>query len=506
MRGSRPRAWTTSRSSTAERTARSASSSVATGIPNTAITASPTNSRRCRRGARARPGPRRTPIHQPAQRLGIRPLPDRRRPRQIAEEHRDHLAHLAHRPGRERSATRRAEPEVVRALAPTPCAHRHAPSLRPVEERLTISERDSLACRAARPFPRSSWREQRRSSPVATDCSSSWVARRDGCRRRTSGSSADVAPRSSTRGSPRTRAARAVRARGVRPGAARASERRPPLRRPRERRPDRPRHGAASTGGARHADRGTHARLGRRPALLRACRGRPGPRPPAGSRPPRPDPANVLVEHGTGRIVVTDFGLARLARSSRSAPISGVLAGTPEYWAPEQAAGGAIGPATDLYALGCILFRLLTGRMPFEGEDRPRPACDAPTSPRPPWAVAAPGIQAEAAQLVDRLLQRAPALRGDAVEAALTLGATRRRSPARGSRRWTQVLIQHRRRLPPSSRVLREPATIVRRARSHRSVRVGASPRQPRLAVAVAAGRRRRIRDRRGRSHRRQRA
>ncbi len=43
MRGSRPRAWTTSRSSTAERTARSASSSVATGIPNTAITASPTN-------------------------------------------------------------------------------------------------------------------------------------------------------------------------------------------------------------------------------------------------------------------------------------------------------------------------------------------------------------------------------------------------------------------------------------------------------------------------------
>ena len=45
-------------------------------------------------------------------------------------------------------------------------------------------------------------------------------------------------------------------------------------------------------------------------------------------------PANVLVERGTGRVVVTDFGLARLARSSRSAPVSGVLAGTPEYCAP----------------------------------------------------------------------------------------------------------------------------------------------------------------------------
>ena len=81
-------------------------------------------------------------------------------------------------------------------------------------------------------------------------------------------------------------------------------------------------------------------------------------------------PANVLVERGSGRLVVTDFGLARLARSSRNAPVSGVLAGTPEYWAPEQASGEATGPATDLYALGCILYRTLSGRLPFEGEDR----------------------------------------------------------------------------------------------------------------------------------------
>ena len=81
-------------------------------------------------------------------------------------------------------------------------------------------------------------------------------------------------------------------------------------------------------------------------------------------------PSNVLVERNTGRVVVTDFGLARLVRSSTSLPVSGVLAGTPEYWAPEQAAGEPTGPATDLYALGCILFQLLSGRLPFAGEDR----------------------------------------------------------------------------------------------------------------------------------------
>ena len=101
-------------------------------------------------------------------------------------------------------------------------------------------------------------------------------------------------------------------------------------------------------------------------------------------------PANVLVERGTGRVVVTDFGLARLARSARSAPISGVLAGTPEYWAPEQAAGAVTGPATDLYSLGCIVFRLLAGRMPFEGEDRLATGLRRAHEAAPSLAAAAP--------------------------------------------------------------------------------------------------------------------
>ena len=206
-------------------------------------------------------------------------------------------------------------------------------------------------------------------------------------------------------------------------------------------------------------------------------------------------PANVLVERGTGRVVVTDFGLARLARSSRSAPISGVLAGTPEYWAPEQAAGRATGPATDLYALGCILFRMLSGRMPFEGEDRlatglrrayePAPSLAGPVSTAPPDAVT----------LVDRLLDREPEQRGETTAAATALGAdpaTLPRLPDTDDAPVDSGAVS-----PPTlaTRIMREPATIVRgireEVRAHRAVRRGRSIAAlvgVVIAIAIAGG------------------
>src|SRR5262245_48415813 len=69
---------------------------------------------------------------------------------------------------------------------------------------------------------------------------------------------------------------------------------------------------------------------------------------------------------------ITDFGLARPIEGGVSVTHSGVLVGTPGYMAPEQAAGtgrGAlVGPATDIYALGVILYQLLTGQLPFRGD------------------------------------------------------------------------------------------------------------------------------------------
>jgi eukaryotic-like serine/threonine-protein kinase len=117
-------------------------------------------------------------------------------------------------------------------------------------------------------------------------------------------------------------------------------------------------------------------------------------------------PANVLVESATGRVVVTDFGLARVARGPSSVTSAGVLVGTPEFWSPEQATGTDNDPPTDMYALGCVLFLLLSGHLPFEGEDRLAVGLRRAHEDAPSLAAFAPALPEEATRVVDQLLQR----------------------------------------------------------------------------------------------------
>ena len=205
-------------------------------------------------------------------------------------------------------------------------------------------------------------------------------------------------------------------------------------------------------------------------------------------------PSNVLVERRTGRVVVTDFGLARLVRGTTSVPVSGVLAGTPEYWAPEQAAGRQTGPATDLYALGAMLFQLLSGRLPFEGDDRLAAGLRRAHEQAPSLRDVAPTAPREAVELVDRLLARDPVRRGDAAAAALALGADPTSLPRAEAKAEVDPLRETPRALPATlvTKLFREPATIVAQVRSHRSAvprwRLAALASALLVTVALAGG------------------
>lgn len=91
-------------------------------------------------------------------------------------------------------------------------------------------------------------------------------------------------------------------------------------------------------------------------------------------------PANILLENGVQRVLLTDFGLAR-AIDDVSLTCSGTIAGTPQYMSPEQSRGEAVDHRTDLFSLGSVLYTLCAGRPPFRADTTMgvlRRICDEP--------------------------------------------------------------------------------------------------------------------------------
>jgi serine/threonine-protein kinase len=120
-------------------------------------------------------------------------------------------------------------------------------------------------------------------------------------------------------------------------------------------------------------------------------------------------PANLLFSPGRGSLKIADFGCAHLSDAERSR--SGVLAGTPVYMAPEQLAGAPVDGRCDLYALGVVLFELLSGRLPFEAASMGDLLLAITTQPAPPLSSLRPDLPAELAELLVRLLAKRPEAR-----------------------------------------------------------------------------------------------
>ncbi|HMC37001.1 MAG TPA: protein kinase, partial [Actinomycetota bacterium] len=149
-------------------------------------------------------------------------------------------------------------------------------------------------------------------------------------------------------------------------------------------------------------------------------------------------PENILVG-ADGRVKVTDFGIAKAAFATRDLTTTGSVLGTVRYLSPEQVRGDEIDARSDLYSVGVVLYELLTGRPPFQGQtDVATAMIRLTTDPLPPAAIR-PGIPRGLQSAVMRSLARRP---DDRFTSAESMRATLERFGERGEATPPQGLIR----------------------------------------------------------------
>jgi eukaryotic-like serine/threonine-protein kinase len=121
-------------------------------------------------------------------------------------------------------------------------------------------------------------------------------------------------------------------------------------------------------------------------------------------------PSNVLV-HGDGRPLLADFGLARAGPGASHLTMAGIIVGTPGYMAPEQVLGKEVDARADIYAYAAMVFRALTGRLPYTGETPMEIAIATVRSPIPSATELRHELPDELDQFMLRALAKEPSER-----------------------------------------------------------------------------------------------
>jgi serine/threonine-protein kinase len=150
-------------------------------------------------------------------------------------------------------------------------------------------------------------------------------------------------------------------------------------------------------------------------------------------------PDNILLEAGTGRALVTDFGIAHAGSNPGPATDPRQVMGTAHFMSPEQALGEPLDGRSDIYGLGVVGYLAVSGRLPFEASNLPALLVRQATEPPVSIVRVAPGIPSALAAAIDRCLAREPAARfpdGEAVAAALAPQSDARPSLPATLRAW----------------------------------------------------------------------
>ena len=160
-------------------------------------------------------------------------------------------------------------------------------------------------------------------------------------------------------------------------------------------------------------------------------------------------PDNIMLDVARGRPLLVDFGIARRLGSEAGAGLTqtGLVIGTPHYMSPEQALGDPnLGPQSDLYSLGCVLFQMVTGVPPFDGESSQQVVGKHIADPPPAASDVNPAVPRELSDIILRCLEKQPADRfQSAGEVIAALESDQKpstvRSRASAAQAATQLLV-----------------------------------------------------------------